>query len=274
MAAPKDRYIDFLPAVYRRHAGPGSPEFLEAYLHVFQTILGRTPPRGDETPEHPTAVDRKGLASVIDVLPDLFYPRLSFLFEDDTEDFIPKFAPPRPPRGYTDHKLAELNSYFGITDPMTNDAWQAAVTRWLGEFLDWQAAWLGFQPDDNWTIDNKRLQLALILPIFRQRGTARGLEQLLRMFVDPAIEVHDMVDALALTVGETTRLSEEFDQTEAVVGGLRPYSFVVQLTVGPNETDLPQTTQKIAAIEALTDREKPANTSYRIVVKEAPEQQQ
>jgi len=46
------------------------------------------------------------------------------------------------------------------------------------------------------------------------------------------------------------------------------------LTVGPNETDLPQTTQKIAAIEALTDREKPANTSYRIVVKEAPEQQQ
>lgn len=273
MADPTpDRYSDFLPSVYRQPDGKGSAAFLDLYLTIFQQIVGRRLEPSSQDP--PDTVVRKGMASVIDVLPSLFYPRLAFLFPDD-DAFIPPFNPTTQNNpNYTSEKMDELNDYFGIADPAAGQDWQTqvtqAVTLWLSDFLDWQSAWIGLRCDNNWTLDNKREVMARSLPMFRRRGTAGGLEELLQVYVGGDIQVQDMVDAPAMTVGYTTTLKTAYESGDAVVGGVRPFAFLVQLSVATYDLTSPAIEQTVAAIKALVDTEKPLHTNYLIQVIPVP----
>jgi phage tail-like protein len=263
-----DDYADFLPAVYR-HADAADAAFLRRYLEIFERVLARPEEEPAANPAV-TAAQRQGLARVLDVLPDLFYPRLSFLFPDSA-DFIPPFTPAFSiDPNYKNEKLAELNSYFGIADPVADpDNWPATVEHWLSEFLDWQAQWVGFACDDGWSLDRKRKNLAEILPVFRQRGTVAGLNALLKILLGEGIKVYDAVEAPALVVGRTTELKSQFETGDAVVAGVRPFSFVVELWAPTYDFTTPAILEKIAALKALVDQEKPAHTSYTLALKTA-----
>lgn len=275
----KNRYADFLPAIYHQPDGQGNAAFLDAYLGVLQAILGRPTGQGGQSQapsfraaaSTPPPVPRKGMAQVLDILPDLFYPRLSFLFPD-SQDSIPPLQPTNnPDPHYADEKLAELNSYFGIIPPV--DTWtddkRAAVLHWLTEFLDWQSRWVGFRVNDAWSVDTMRANMAGILPIFRQRGTAPGLQQLLSLYVTGAkVRVHDAVTAPALQVGRNTTLQSHFEEGDPVLGGVRPLCFVVELTV-PAGTGDDDVKAKVDAVTTLTNAEKPALTTFKVVVKKS-----
>jgi hypothetical protein len=266
MADPKTpRYIDYLPPVFQQgQAG----DTLDPYLGILQTILG--PSLDPEAPDPPSTVVRKAMAQVIDVLPSLFYPRLSFLFPDNTDDFIPPLQSATDPT-YLSGKMDLLNDYFGIVDPPPGTDWQArvnsAVSAWLSDFLNWQAAWVGLACDNNWTLDRKREIVATILPVFRRRGTAAGLEDLLKIFVGDGVSVQDMVAAPPMIVGGTTDLKPGFEAGDPVIGGVRPFSFAVQLTVPTYDVLSPAVQQKVDAIRTVVDREKPVRTQYTVSVK-------
>lgn len=268
MADPPLRYIQFLPAIYQPRGGGGDQAFLDAYLGILQNLLDRNAPTDNDTTTK--VVNRRGLADVIDVLPQLFYPQLAFLFPGD-EDFIPPLQPARPPSPtYSDEKFDQLNDYFGVANPPADANWQATVTSevstWLSNLLNWQSTWIGLSCDNNWTLDSKREIMATILPVFRQRGTAAGLEELLNTYVDGDIAVNDVVSAPAMTVGHTTRLKAGYETGDPVVGGVRPFAFQVVLTVPTFDLTSPAVLAQVAAIRALVDQEKPAHTSYTVEV--------
>lgn len=268
MADPPIRYIQFLPAIYQPGGGAGNQAFLDAYLGILQNLLDRNAPTDNDTTTE--VVNRRGMADVIDILPQLFYPRLSFLFPGD-EDFIPPLQPAQPPSPtYSDEKFDQLNDYFGVANPPAGASWQTTVTdevsAWLNSLLNWQSTWIGLNCDNNWTLDSKREIMATILPVFRQRGTAAGLEELLNIYIDGDIAVNDVVSAPAMTVGHTTRLKAAYENGDPVVGGVRPFAFQIVLTVPTFDLSSPAVRSKVAAIKALTDQEKPAHTSYTVEV--------
>jgi phage tail-like protein len=270
MADPPIRYIQFLPAVYQPGGGAGDQAFLDSYLSILQNLLDRNAPVENETTTK--TVNRRGMADVIDVLPQLFYPQLSFLFPPGDETFIPPLQPnPPPSTTYTDQLFDSLNDYFGIANPTDQGTWQTTVdtqvSAWLNELLDWQSTWISLACDNNWTLDSKREIMATILPVFRQRGTAAGLEELLNTFITGDIAVNDVVAAPAMTVGHNTQLKAAYASGDPVVGGVRPFAFQVVLTVPTYDIHSMPVLAKVAAIRALVDQEKPAHTSYTVDVR-------
>ncbi|RYF89611.1 MAG: hypothetical protein EON95_18470, partial [Caulobacteraceae bacterium] len=195
-----------------------------------------------------------------------------FLFPPDDEAFIPPIQPnPPPSTTYSDELFDTLNDYFGISNPTDQGSWQATVdaevSAWLSELLDWQSTWIGLANDNNWTLDSKREIMATILPVFRQRGTAAGLEELLNTFIKGDIAVNDVVAAPAMTVGRNTQLKTAYASGDPVVGGVRPFAFQVVLTVPTYDLNSMPVLAKVAAIRALVDQEKPAHTSYTVDVR-------
>lgn len=270
MADPPIRYIQFLPAIYQPGGGAGDQAFLDTYLGILQNLLDRNQQVQSETTTH--TLNRRGMADVIDVLPQLFYPQLSFLFPPGDEAFIPPIQPTPPPSPtYSAQIFDVLNDYFGIANPADPNTWQdtvsAEVTAWLDELLNWQSTWIGLACDNNWTLDSKREIMATILPVFRQRGTAAGLQELLNTFITGDIAVNDVVAAPAMTVGRNTQLKAAYASGDPVVGGVRPFAFQVVLTVPTYDIHSMPVLAKVAAIRALVDQEKPAHTSYTVDVR-------
>lgn len=270
-------YIGYLPPAFGQADAAGS-QVLDTYLGILQTLLGPAP--DPLKPDPKMTVVREALAAVIDALPDLFYPRLSFLFPESDEFIPPLNVPSGDEEKYRPDKMTALNDYFGIADPQgagDEERWKKAVfdavRAWLSELLAWQAAWVGFEGDANWTLDNQRLNMATILPLFRQRGTAAGLEALLAMRFPPGsgampggakILVRDITAAPPMTVGVTTALRPDYGEDVPALGGVRPFSFVVEVIADADQAELDPV---IVAMRRVIDQEKPAHTTYTIVVK-------
>lgn len=186
-----DSYLRYLPAVY----ATGEPEFLLDYLKIFQKILTGI------APEKPG--DRRGIQELLaaEVIGNLFYPRLSFLFPTSDTDFIPPISGAKP----ADETaiLTDLNSYIGVpavTDPLAKYVGQTqpgsgnldGITAWLNDFLLWLGNWVGLVLDNSWSIDKKRDVMAQIMALYRMRGTLDGISMLCKLLLD-----------LPLTVGYT-----------------------------------------------------------------------
>lgn len=264
---PRLRYIRLLPAIYQRGDASGQAAFLDAYLSIFQTLLDRNAAASEATA---SAVHRRGMAELIDVLPNLIDPRLGLLFPG-SDEAVPPLQPANPPSPtYTDTLFTNLNDYIGAADPPVGAGWQKAVDNavsdWLDGLLDWFAAWVGLTCDNQWSIDRKRQVIATILPLYRQRGTSAGLAGLLNTFIDADITVRDVVAAPALVVGRSTTLADDYAAGSAVVGGVRPFSFQITLTVPTYDTGRADVRALVTAIHSLADREKPAHTNYTVNV--------
>ncbi len=281
------RYITYLPPAFQQIGAADSP-VIDRYLQILQALLG---PADRPEPDPAATVIRKAMATVIDALPNLFYPRLSFLFPESDEPMPPLNAPSSDPdqssdQLYRPEKMRALNNYFGLADPPATDDlddWQnqvnAAVSSWLTGLLAWQAAWVDLTCDTTWWLDQQRDTIARILPIYRQRGTPTGLAALATIMAatplgkipgTPEVRIRDLAAAPAMTVGRTTRLRPSYKSGDPVVGGVRPFSFVAELVVlvaqSASREKQYAIQQALLAIRSIIDREKPAHTTFTAVV--------
>lgn len=176
-------YLRFLPAVY----SSAKPAIIAHYLKIFEKILSGI----DDT----ALGGRRGIHELLaaDVIGNLFYPRLSFLFPANENSFIPPISD--APVEKKKELLAALNAYLGVPparDPLAPYLAQPpnmpdpdqAITSWLDEFLTWLGGWVGLVVDKGWGIDKKRQVVAEIMALYRMRGTLQGLSMLTNLLLD------------------------------------------------------------------------------------------
>lgn len=258
-------YLRFLPTLLARRGPGNTPSFIEKYLQVPESILGQR----DGTP----ANVQRGMAAVLDILPSLLYPRLSFLFPGSAAVMPPveaTTATGAPNTAATARTLRTLNALLGIVPIDTTlakdtDPWRDVVLDWLTGYLDWLGSWLAFTASPEWSVDRRRSVLAALMPLYRKRGTRDGLEGLLRLFISPdisVISVIDLVDAPPLCLGENSTLADAYSEGDGVLDGTRPFSFAVDLPLPTYDFESVPTRALIASVRTLVDAEKPLQTRY------------
>ncbi|NRO97474.1 hypothetical protein GWC77_16240 [Paraburkholderia sp. NMBU_R16] len=185
-------YLRYLPALY---SGPDSA-FVGHYLKIFEKVLTGI---DDDTLEGQRGIQEL-LAS--QVIGNLFYPRLSFLFDPANTEFIPPISGAPPDRKAA--ILADLQRYIGVPtpanptrafagSPRSQPTSEDAIETWLSGFLNWLSGWVDLTPDDGWSIDKKRTVLAQVLALYRLRGTPQGLGFLVDLLLDLPLTITGIV---------------------------------------------------------------------------------
>jgi hypothetical protein len=282
MTMPSDiqsppRYIELLPQIYRKSGDNDNP-LVENYLKIFEKIL-----TGEETlPEDSTLYRRKGLGQTLNVLPDLFYPRFSFLFDPESKEFIPPILGSNQEQYETD-----LNSYVGATyaeyGSKNDSQWQVEYAAWMDEMLDWMGQRIGLKYNPEWNADTRRYLAAVFMPYYRERGTVACLQAMLQIFLgngdpeDPLaenkivknIQVFDLsqnylpangkdkgMPIEGYRVGVNMTLADGYVEGKPLLGAKRPYAWLVRVVFLNSKKD--QVDDFMAKFNQLLDEEKPA----------------
>lgn len=128
--------------------------------------------------------------------------------------------------------------------------------RTRSEFLNWLAGWMALILKEDWGDTAKRRLLKRIIPLYRLRGTQRGLSEYLKIFVGPEVEVDDYLQGI--TVGDAGTIG-----VDTFVGGLRPHCFIVTITF-PTITGIGFVQKTVEGTKGILDLEKPAHTFYAL----------
>lgn len=209
------KLIKYLPAIYQRGAEDDKSLFIEDYLKIFEHILLNA--EGEEEG------GKKGLGEIIDSLGGLFNPRFSFACCDDEAD-----------------KEKAFNSY---------------VSAEMGDFLEWLAGWSSLALKEDWPQEKKRKIIARIIPLYRMRGTKRGLEEYLKIYVGEGVSI--MEEMSPFQVEETS-----YVEKESVLEGMPPYFFIVNISLPVPDPEIMKKRKK--AVEEIIDAEKPIHTRYKL----------
>lgn len=126
------------------------------------------------------------------------------------------------------------------------------------EFVDWLASWLGLALKEDWTEKKRREVIAKIIPIFRMRGTKKGLEEYLKIYVDGDVAIND--DPTPFQIGVNSKIG-----INTVIGGLPTHFFVVDIILAQVEPKSMQ--RKLRTVETIIEMEKPAHTRYRLRIR-------
>lgn len=130
------------------------------------------------------------------------------------------------------------------------------------EFIDWLSSWVGLVLKEDWSIQKKRDVIARIIPIYRMRGTKRGLEEYLNIYIDGEIKINDNFSQFQVGINSIVG--------ESTVIGL-PYFFLVEAKLAIADPQAMQ--RKINTIKTIIEREKPVHTDYEIQLKDVPSMQ-
>lgn len=126
------------------------------------------------------------------------------------------------------------------------------------DFLDWLASWMGLVLKEEWSDDKKRDTIGKIIPLYRIRGTKRGLEELVKIYYGSGVSI--LEDTGGITVG-LYRVGESGRR----IGGVRKYFFTVIATLDINKaTEIKRRKERI---KKVIDNEKPIHTRYELIVK-------
>lgn len=192
---PGKKYMHHIPSVF--HEGTEDP-FIVRYLKIFEKITS-----GIDDGE----IDgKKGIHEMLDIISDIFNPGFSFLFDDAKGKFLPPL---------TASEGTVFKQYFGA---------DVGVDEFLDEFLRWLANWTALVLNEDWELEKKREVIARIIPIYRMRGTKRGLEEYLKIYVGKHITIID--EAKPFQVGISSRIGKN-----ERIGGLPPYFFIIEVDV-------------------------------------------
>lgn len=126
------------------------------------------------------------------------------------------------------------------------------------EFIDWLSSWVGLVLKEDWSIQKKRDVIARIIPIYRMRGTKRGLEEYLNIYVGKGVNINDNFGLFQVGVNSQVGISTAIDLTNY---------FVVEVTLSDTEQGLEDIERKKKAIKAIIDKEKPVHTDYKMIWK-------
>lgn len=208
----------------------------------------------------------------------LYFQRLSYLrylpatYQDDEEgrDFLERFLSIFESVSLgIEREIAEVSRNFD-TDVVT------------GEFLDWLGSWIAVLRDNNWPEEKSREFLRRAFQLYRVRGTARGLRQMIELFTEgrTAIIEHyrlqtPMVLGAASTLGGSTVVGRSYTKRLILEESSRIGDFALIETDQPVEkpfeasafdfTILADTSRlrneaQRQALRRMIEEEKPAHT--------------
>lgn len=126
------------------------------------------------------------------------------------------------------------------------------------EFIDWLSSWVGLVLKEDWSIQKKKDVISRIIPIYRMRGTKRGLEEYLNIYVGKGVSINDNFGFFQVGVNSQVGISTAIDLTNY---------FVVEVTLSEAVSSLEEIKRKKKAIEELINREKPVHTDYKMIWK-------
>ncbi len=214
----KGKYSRFIPSIYKEAEKDAS--FMERYFRIFEDILDGID------------IDRieKDDIGRIDIISGLFHPGFTFLFDNKIRTFIPPLE---------EKHVKKFRDLFS-TD--------------MDDFLAWFAGWMGLSLKENWDKQTRRAILAKIIPLYRIRGTKRGLEEYLKICTGYSVEIIE--ELKSFQVGITSHVG-----IDMILGGLPPYHFIVNVIV-PGKDDILLSKRKM--IEELINMEKPAHTTFKL----------
>lgn len=133
------------------------------------------------------------------------------------------------------------------------------------DFIDWLSSWVGLVLKEDWSIEKKREVIAKIIPIYRMRGTKRGIEELLNIYIGKGVNINDNFTPFQVGINSQVGINTIIDLDFINY-------FVVEVTLSETEGSL-EIKRKKRAIEELIDKEKPVHTNYKIIWKNVPSMQ-
>lgn len=122
------------------------------------------------------------------------------------------------------------------------------------DLLPFLAGCMGLILKEGWDNAAKREIIARIIPLYRKRGTRKGLEEYLKICTGYSVEVIE--ELRPLQVGITSHVGKD-----TILGGLPPFYFVVNVKIPASSLDFPAERFRI---EELIDQEKPIHTGYSL----------
>ncbi|WP_375502497.1 phage tail protein [uncultured Nostoc sp.] len=153
-----------------------------------------------------------------------------------------------------------LDSLSAYLDPLT-----APVA-----LLPFLAYWVGWPIDSRWSVMRQRYLIGQALELYRWRGTRRGLRLYLHLYTDLPLDEHLPEDQKHISIEEIfsegfvlggTRLGED-----SLLGGGRPYHFIVHLRLDPGKQVDPN------LVREVIEREKPAFCTYDLFIEQSNQQ--
>lgn len=125
-----------------------------------------------------------------------------------------------------------------------------------GGFLPWLADWVATSLREDWDDATRRVFLAHIVPLYRRRGTARSLQLLLQIYLDPTLDPEHNASV------EVLEAPKSGDPTYPTP--YPPRYFQVRFTVPEHDPAIVARRASIAT--EIIDREKPAHTYYGLLI--------
>jgi len=123
------------------------------------------------------------------------------------------------------------------------------------KFLDWLSTWMGLVLREDWDTAVKKKIIRTIIPLYRLRGTRRGIEEILRAYTGSEVEVKEVLGSFLVGLAKVGH--------DTVIGGdMMPHFFIVNVwlpDVSPEKRE-----QKTRNIRRIIDAEKPVHTNYML----------
>jgi phage tail-like protein len=134
------------------------------------------------------------------------------------------------------------------------------------DLLPWLASWFNLVLDERWPEAKRRRLLCSAVPLYRRRGTCRGLREYLEIYTG---EVPQIIEHRArnLVLGRDARLGPGIALGTQNV----PHTFTVTLHLPPieggDDGDVAlQEDERRRVIERIIEAEKPAHTAYNLQI--------
>lgn len=129
-------------------------------------------------------------------------------------------------------------------------------SRTPSEFLKWLAGWMALILREDWEEVKKRRLISRIISLYRIRGTKKGLEEYIKIYVDEGgVEITEILTPFQIGVTSIVEKNTYLD-------GGAPHFFLVSVILP--EPDLQLKLQREKAVSAIIDLEKPAHTFYQL----------
>lgn len=213
------RLLDLLPAVFQEDREPGDANFLGRFLLGFEDVLLGLPEWADDGQQADLAT---GAAGEPAIGLEQSIARLYRFFEPgaDLVDATPGRCAPEP-------------------------------------FLDWLAGWVALSLREDWEPQRRRRLIQKAVPLYRLRGTRRGVEEMLEVYTEPFDASVFELPPLQIGVHSTVGI-------DTVVGGAAPFFFRVRVHLPFVDPPTARIQDRVA--RAIVDLQKPAHTYYQLTV--------
>jgi phage tail-like protein len=148
-----------------------------------------------------------------------------------------------------------LDALWAYLDPMT-----APVS-----LLPFLAHWVAWPIDSRWTVERQRYLIRSAVELYRWRGTRRGLRLYIHLYTNLPLDEHLSTEAekhicIQEISGQGFVLGGTRIGQDAMIGGGRPYHFIVRLR--PENPD--QVDEQL--VRYIIEQEKPAFCTYELYI--------